>query len=404
MTVQRMTRREFIVEVGLKAAGAGLMLNELQALPANAGEQPTQEKAKGSPPMAYRPLGKTGLMVSTVSFGVMRLQEPAVLFKAIDLGINYFDTAHVYQNGNNEILLGKVAKEYGRTRIFIASKAQPFKLWKEVPDKLRDMAKKTLDQSLEESLKRLQTDYLDVFFIHSVDDKSWPLNEEILAFIEKIKKQGKARFAGISIHEPDCYVEVIDQVLKSPLYDVILASLNFKSPPEHGEVLKKARKAGLGIIAMKTQAGGYQSASTPSVSPHQAALTWVLEKDYVDCAIPGMVNMEQLAENTAAAGKKLSWSDRKVLSGYYHSVRDRYCTMCGACSGTCSKGIRINTVNRALMYCEGYGDAALGRETYRELSSRVNALSCVGCSSQSCFCVNGIQIAQRMKRAHNLFA
>ena len=121
MTAQRLTRREFLVEVGLKAAGAGLILNQLHALPANAGEQPPPEKAKGSPPMAYRPLGKTGLMVSTVSFGVMRLQEPAVLFKALDAGINYFDTAHVYQNGNNEILLGKVAKDYGRTKIFIAS-------------------------------------------------------------------------------------------------------------------------------------------------------------------------------------------------------------------------------------------------------------------------------------------
>lgn len=404
MAAQSLTRREFIAAVGLQAAGAGLMLNHPAAPPARAGEQLPQEKAKGSPPMEYRPLGKTGLMVSTVSFGVMRLQEPAVLFKALDLGINYFDTAHVYQNGNNEILLGKVAKDYGRTRIFIASKAQPFKLWKEVPEKLRDMAKKTLDQSLEESLKRLQTDYLDVFFIHSVDDKSWPLNQEILAFIEKIKKQGKARFAGISIHEPGCYVEAIEQVLKSPLYDVILASLNFKSPPEHGEILKKARRANLGIVAMKTQAGGYQDASTPSLTPHQAALKWVLEKDYVDCAIPGMVNMEQLTENAAAVGKKLSWGDRKSLSGYYLAIRDRYCTMCGSCSGTCSKGVRIHTINRALMYCEGYGDHALGRATYGELDSRANASACVHCSSQSCFCVNGIRIARRMQHAHHLLA
>ena len=105
----------------------------------------------------------------------------------------------------------------------------------------------------------------------------------------------------------------INQALKAPIYDVILAWYNFKSPQEHGEALKKARAANLGIVTMKTQAGGYRKGATDSVSPNQAALKWVLGKDFVDCAIPGMVNMEQLMDNVGAVGKKVGWSDRKTF-------------------------------------------------------------------------------------------
>ena len=404
MTIKEISRREFVKEVGVKLAGTGLLLNQFAAKPAFGEKKgPSQKKSK-EPDMEYRTLGKTGLKVSAVSFGVMRLKEPAVLYKALDQGINFFDTAHSYQNGNNERMLGKVTKEYGRKRVFITSKVHPFQLQKDVSEEYRLLAKKTLDGKMEESLKRLQTDYLDVLLIHNIMDKSWPLNQEVLAFLEKVKKQGKARFVGVSIHDPRCYVDAIDQVLKAPIYDVILAWFNFKSPPEHGEALKKAKKANLGIITMKTQAGGYKKGSTDSISPMQAALKWALDKDFVDCAVPGMVNMEQLMENVRTVGKKVSWFDRKILHTYYSSIKHHYCIMCGTCSSTCSNNIDINTINRALMYCEGYRDFELGRLTYGELSTRKNGLSCMSCSSSTCRCVNGINIAERMKRAHSLFA
>ena len=214
MTKNTMNRREFLRDCSLKAAGAGLVINQLAAKPVLSAQKEPASKQPGEMRIEYRTLGKTGLNVATVSFGVMRLKEPAVLFKALDLGVNFFDTAHGYQNGNNEKMLGKVAKEYGRKKILIATKAQPLHLKKEIPEKLREFAKKTLDEKFEESLKRLQTDYVDIFFVHNIQDKSWPLNQEILAFVEKIKKQGKARFVGMSIHEATCYVDAIDQTIK----------------------------------------------------------------------------------------------------------------------------------------------------------------------------------------------
>jgi predicted aldo/keto reductase-like oxidoreductase len=154
---------------------------------------------------------------------------------------------------------------------------------------------------------------------------------------------------------------------------------------------------------MKTQLGGYKTEPTSRLSPQQAALKWVLDQDFVSCAVPGMVNMEQLVENAGAVGKKVGWSDRKTLSTYYDSIKDRYCVMCGKCASSCSYRVDINTINRALMYCEGYREFEQGRKTYRALSKRRNGLACLKCSSPTCQCANGIKIAERMRHAHSLF-
>jgi len=198
-------------------------------------------------------------------------------------------------------------------------------------------------------------------------------------------------------------VGAVDNALKAKMYDVILAWLNFKSPPEHAEALKKARKAGMGIVAMKTQGGGYKKGATASLNPQQAALKWALDKDFVDCAIPGMVNNEQLLENVGVIGKKVGWSDRKTLNAYYNSIRHQYCVMCGKCFSTCANNVDINTVNRALMYYEGYRDFEQGRRTYLTLGKRENGLSCISCTSLTCQCANGIKIAERMRHAHSIF-
>ena len=403
MAIKEINRREFITELSVKLAGTGLLLKQLGANPVYGGEKTAPKKDKVQN-IEYRTLGKTGLKVSAVSFGVMRLKEPAVLYKSLDLGINFFDTAHGYQNGNNEIMLGKVAKEYGRKKIFIATKIYPFHMQKTLSRKFRLLERKTIDEMMDKSLKRLQTDYVDVLFIHNIMNKNWPLKEEVLAFLENLKKKGKARFVGISTHTPKCYVGAVDNALKAKMYDVLLASLNFKSPPEHAAALKKARKAGMGVVAMKTQGGGYKKGATSSLSPQQAALKWVLDKDFIDCAIPGMVNNEQLLENVEAMGKKVSWSDRKILHAYYNSIKHQYCVMCGKCFSTCANNVDINTVNRALMYYEGYGDFEQGRRTYLALSSRENGFSCMNCTFPTCQCANGIRIAERMRHAHSIFA
>ena len=397
---KQLNRRQFIKDTSLKLAGSTLILNQFGTKPAYAAKELPAQLSE-SPQMEYRTLGRTGLKVSTVSFGVMRLKEPAVLIKALDVGINYFDTAHGYQNGNNEIMLGKVLKEYGRKKALIATKIPPFH---RVEGKFQITDRKTMETKMEKSLQRLQTDYVDVLFIHNIMNADWVTSDVVLSFAEKVKKEGKARFIGFSIHDPNVFVKSIDQAVKSNMYDAILAWFNFKSSPEHSAALKKAREANVGVVAMKTQyGGGYDKDASASVSPHQAALKWVLQSGFVDCAVPGMVNMEQVVENVGAVGKKISWSDRKVLHAAYNAIRHRYCVMCGKCNGTCNKTVDIHTVHRSLMYCEGYGDFELGRRTYLGLSNKDNVHACISCASPTCRCVNGINIAERMYRAQTLF-
>ncbi|MBL7180920.1 MAG: aldo/keto reductase, partial [Desulfobacterales bacterium] len=377
MTPKKLTRRRFLKDLTLTCTCSSLYVQTLAAGGAW-GKTHQGTGSKDTAAMEYRTLGKTGLKVSALSFGVMRLTEPAVLFQALDMGINYFDTAHVYQNGNNEKMLGDVLKQYGRQNVFIATKIPPY--YKRLGMKLLT-DQTSLEAKMEESLRRLQTDYVDVLLLHSITEPDWPAHAEMLAFCEKMKKTGKARFVGISFHTTgQTYVDTVDQALKTNFYDVFLATLNYKSPPEHIEALKRAHKQNVGIVAMKTQAGGYKPESNESLNPHQAALKWVLGCTFVDCAISGMVNREQLAENAGVIGTKMGWSDRKILAVYYHAVKDRYCLRCGNCSSSCQKGVDIATVHRSLMYWEGYADFDLGRVTYRELLPAESALACMRCS------------------------
>jgi predicted aldo/keto reductase-like oxidoreductase len=397
MTEEKITRRRFLRDLTVTCSYSGLCVNSIAIRHALA---KTNEKygSMDSVPMEYRMLGKTGLKVSAVSFGVMRLTEPAVLYEALDLGINYFDTAHGYQRGNNEKMLGNVLKEYGRKKVFIATKIPPY-------SRIFGMNKpRTMETKMEESLRRLKTDYVDVLFLHNIKDPSWPAQDEMLSFCQKMKETGKARFVGISLHTGGkTYVNTVNQALKTDTYDVILASLNYKSSQEEINALKRAHRKNVGIVAMKTQAGGYKHGHSALINPHQAALKWVLDLDFVDCAIPGMVNRRQLAENTKVIGMKMGWSDRKTLAVYYDANKDRYCLRCGTCKSSCKKAVEISSIHRSLMYCEGYEDFGLGQTTYRRLSTKENALACMSCPTPTCICKNGIQIPERMRHAHTLF-
>ena len=378
MVKRKMGRREFFAEGSVRLSGASLLLSQYCARPAFASQEPPARERIKEPIMEYRTLGKTGLKVSVVSHGLAQLKEPAVVFKALDLGINFFDTAHIYQNGNSEIMLGKVLKEYGRKKVFIATKLPPlFQLEKSPFEKGAMLERKTMEEMMEKSLKRLQTDYVDVLYVHDIRDKQWLTNETILSFLEKVKKEGKTRFVGVSLHDGRIFVDVADQLAKFTFYDVFLAWLNYLSSPEDIEALRRVRKKDIGVIAMKTQVGGYDDEPIASLSLNQATLAWALNQDFVDCAVPGMKNMEELIENVGAVGKKMSWSDRKILHTYYNSIKNKYCTMCAKCLPSCDNAIDILTINRTLMYFEGYREFELARQTYSQLSNRSNANSCI---------------------------
>jgi hypothetical protein len=160
----------------------------------------------------------------------------------------------------------------------------------------------------------------------------------------------------------------------------------------------------MGVIAMKTQAGGYKTDALGDVSPHQAALKFVLQNPNVTAAIPAMVDLGQVSEDMAVMNMKFTRADFDILKRYHLATAGVYCHRCGACADSCRARLDIAHINRCLMYADGYGDLELARSTYAELAPAMTAGACAGCPECTARCANGLNIAERMQRAREVFA
>ena len=345
------------------------------------------------PKPVYRILGRTGLRISMVGFGAMLTPEPEVIRVAIEQGVNYIDTARKYMGGKNEEIVGKAVKGL-RDKVFIASKTLP-----------ESKSKAEIIRDVETTLKTLGTDHIDVIQLHHLTDRSRIFIAETREALTLLKKQGKVRFCGVTTHKNE--VEVLNALVDDPdrFFDTCLIKYNFKSDKEVSATINRAAAAGIGIIAMKTQVGGYDTTGLGKISPHQAALKWVFQNPHVTAAIPGMKDITQLREDIAVMGMSFSYADMRRLDRYSEAIAPFYCTFCGSCEAGCPRGVEISTVNRALMYAEGgYRDISLARATYEELPQQARAAACVDCEGCAARCVNGLDIAAKMDRARTVLA
>ena len=225
----------------------------------------------------YRILGRTGLKVSSVGFGAMKMTDNSVLKRAFDLGVNYVDTADCYQGGNNEIKVGEAIKGK-RKDVIVVTKVHP-------------ASEAAMMRSLDTSLSRLNVDYIDVMQLHNAAPKQIS-NPEVIRILTKMKDSGKIRFIGTSSHGD---IEgCIYAAIKAQVYDMVLVSYNFESPQTVTDAIAKTAESGVGVVAMKTQAGGYKT--TENITPHQAMLKWVLQNKNVATTIPGVVSISQIEE------------------------------------------------------------------------------------------------------------
>ena len=340
------SRRSFLA-AGL-GAPAALALPRLQP-PADSNEA-----------VQYRKLGRTGMTVTRVSFGCMITSDPSVIERAADLGINYFDTARVYQSGNNERMVGAALKSR-RSRVYISTKT---------PSRDKASALASLDKSLAE----LGTDHVDIWYLHG-KSRAEDLTDELLEAQQEARKAGKIRYTGVSLHKG--HAEVIPAAIKCGKIDVVLAAYNFTMGATIDPLLEEARQAGLGVVAMKVMAGGFRTnregSANYGILKRQgalvAALRWVLRNPSVETTIPSMTDADQLAENFRTMTEKFGPADEKLLTAYREEIRPLYCRMCGACDGACPKGVPVAEVLRSLMYAEGYGQFPLGREHYASLDA-----------------------------------
>jgi predicted aldo/keto reductase-like oxidoreductase len=382
------SRRNFL------AAGVALPLTGV------AGFWPRTEVSKttepgSTPQLSYRVLGKTGLKVTTVGFGCMITSDASVIERAADLGINYFDTARGYQQGNNERMVGAALKRK-RKDIILSSKSGA-----------RD--KQSALKDLETSLQELGTDYLDIWHLHG---KSSPeaVTDDLLEAQRLAKKQGKVRFAGVSTHAGQ--QELVPWLVKTGAVDVVLTSYNFSMGNSLDVVLEQADRAGMGLAGMKVMAGGFRRVKPGDPLEETlkrggamlAALKWVLKNPNIHTTIPSMTDMDQLDENLKAMAEPYGPAEEKLLARQLEFIAPLYCRMCGKCEGTCAKGLPVADILRYLTYAEGYGQFPLGREEFLTLPSELAEVRCSECSACTVHCPFGVKVAKRLTRAQELFA
>jgi uncharacterized protein len=337
----------------------------------------------------YRTLGKTGLKVTAVSMGVMNCSDPAVLRRALDLGINFYDTANSYMAGRNEELVGKVFRGK-RDKVLIETKIH------------FHSSEKENRRSLETSLRRLQTDYVDVLLAHNLKSPHEVSNPALIEFLRMMKKEGKARFTGFSSHSD--MASLLTEAAKSNSHDVALVSYNFTHSSKLKEAVASAAKSGIGVVAMKTQAGGYKAKDMGGLNPHQAALRYVLMDHNVSAAIPGVTTIEQIEQCAAIMGTALSRKDVDELRQYQSHLQGRICTMCGGCIGECPHEVAHTDILRTIMYHEGYKNDTLAKVALRTSDTLKKIKQCSECSSCAVTCTRGLDIQAKIKSAYHMFS
>ncbi|MEW6376925.1 MAG: aldo/keto reductase [Thermodesulfobacteriota bacterium] len=344
-------------------------------------------KEEKKPFLVHRILGRTGLKVTAVSMGVMNCSDPAVLHRAFDLGINFYDTADCYMRGQNEEMVGRVLQGK-REKVFIQTKVH-------VHDE------KKMRASVERSLRRLRTDYIDVLVWHGHSSPGEVSDTNLFEFMSKMKKEGKARFTGFSAHSH--MASLLQEAAKSNFHDVALVSYNFTHSKKLKEAVALAAKSGIGIVAMKTQAGGYKKERMGGLSPHQAALKYILMDQNVSAAVPGVTTIEQIEECAAVMGTSFSKKNLNELKQYQSFLQGRICTMCGGCIGECPQGVLRSDLLRVVMYHDGYRNDGLVDEVFEKTQLLQDIRRCSECSSCSVICRRGLDMKSQIRLAEHLF-
>ncbi len=398
-----MKRREFLQSSMAMAATA--------ALPTLAGaEEGSPGNQKGmekSQVKSYRKLGKTAITMSDISFGAGKLPAASMILRAIDQGMNYFDTAPDY--GNSETLIGEAMTRFKqRDKIYIASKycsPQPYPGHLPVGTPKADYI-----AAVDASLKRMNLDYLDVVFVHAIGEKAPSAEEEqkrllddnMLDATETLKKAGKVRYLAVSSHGPNNLEPLLTTAVTSGHFDLIMTAFNFMKFPKLPDIIQTAAEHGVGVIAMKTLAGAKEShvEAGNAVFEH-AAFRWVLQHPQVAGLVVTIKTVDDLNLYLQASGTPFTAADQRALDQYAALYGQSYCrTGCGDCMESCPQGVDIANILRYQMYFEDYGDEKRAMQSYAALANP--AAPCLNCQEPTCTaaCDHGLPVAHKLQAAH----
>lgn len=391
----RFSRRDFLMTLPAVAAGGAATAQE---------QKPTRVR-RGE--MVYRRLGRTEMMVSEIGLGGSPIAPEPVFAKAIERGVNYADTSEFYDGGNSERIIGKMIQGR-RDKFLVATKGMALKV---LPPSRADLIRRA-----EDSLQRLRTDYIDLYMIHAASKPEHLTHEEVLEAFAKLKKDGKIRFAGASLHGN--VAQMATTLIESGRYDALDLPYNIYSSvaSEKGKkydaylaksgiesILSLAKKKDIGVVAMKSMAGGeFQKLDgylTDRTTLPQAKLKWVLRNDAVATVLSELRTFQILEENLAVIGSGLTRREEEALMRYAQATSPLHCRMCGTCQESCPRGIAVSDIQRFLAYHDGYGRREDARRCYAHLPQRRRVSHCADCGRCESVCPFGVAVRQRLRRA-----
>ncbi|HKK68122.1 MAG TPA: aldo/keto reductase, partial [Bacteroidales bacterium] len=343
-----------------------------------------QSSSNSDEKVITRKLGNTGIDVPIVSMGVMRADNPNILKAAYKLGIKHFDTAHGYQEGRNEEMVGEFFKDKPRDSFIVATKIHPSK----------DASTQDFLEMLKVSLERLQMSYVDILYLHAVNDEEYLHNANFMEAMKKAKADGKAKHLGFSTHRN--MAKLINSAVTRGFYEVILTSYNFRhvDNAELNDAIKTAHDAGVGIVGMKNMAGGFLDEEKTKPVNGKAALKFALSNPHVHTCIPGIVSYEMLMENWSVAKDVILTPSEKTGLELASNETGMYCTGCDTCFGQCKKDLPVSDLMRSYMYNYAYTYPAKARETVVALG--ISDDPCANCDDCSVRCQAGFDVRNRI--------
>ncbi len=348
----------------------------------------------------YRILGRTGVKLPIVSMGAMRGDTKALIEAGIKRGIVHFDTAHVYQKGKNEEMLGEIFQNYDRNQFFIATKVVPDDMDRKTGEIGASFTVEKFMEYLDISLKRLQMDQVDLLYAHAVSSGKAVLHPELIKALKLAKEQGKCKFLGVSTHKNE--PEVIKAAVEAGIYDVVLTAYNFKQDhrDELTQTIADAAAKGIGFVAMKTMAGGFLDEEHTKPVNTKAALKWALQNENICTAIPGFTAFEHMDESFSVMEKlKMSKQEEKDLE-FAREYAGLYCNQCSVCAGQCKKGLPIPEIMRSYMYTYGYRDMNQAKTLLADMGVKNDP--CSDCDSCTVSCVKNFAVADKIKKVSRL--
>lgn len=402
------SRRAFLKTVG--AVGAGSVMTSMVPL-AHASVQKLSQSSDGKVPT--RPFGKTGERVSILSLGgVLGLNDQLVFRQAFKRGVTYWDTADGYGWGKNEKAIGKYFAKFpdDRKEVFLVTKGS-------------SLDPKKLTEKLNASLQRMNTSYVDLYFIHYVNNADKELTPEVRAWAKKAKAAGKIRFFGFSTHKN--MEKTMLAGAKLGWIDGIMMSYNYRLmvKDDMKRAVEACVKAGIGLTAMKTQAAfsanfyasiGSETDQALKITENflkkgftteQAKLIAVWENPNIASICSAMPNMTILQANIDAAmdKKRLSSGDRRRLNQYAHQTAPGYCAGCSElCEPALDVNVPISDILRYAMYSNSYGNRDDASMRFNALPPKTkSAVLEADYQRAEKNCPQNIQIGKILKHTHN---